>query len=257
VVFHLAATVGVQLVVGHPRHVIETNVMGTECVLRASLRHSKRVVIASTSEVYGKSNGAPLAEDNDAVFGATSKPQWSYGAGKMVAEMLSHAYATEYGLDVVIFRPFNIIGPRQVGRHGMVVPRFVRQALRGEALTIYGDGSQKRCFCNVDDAVRALIGLAASERATGRVFNIGGTEEISMRELAIRVRDLTASSSTLRNVTFEDAYGLGFENIYQRVPDISRLKQLLGWAPSRSLDDILREVIAYEIRKMSKMPQSD
>ncbi len=239
IIIHLAAAVGVKLVVEHPVHTIETNVMGTEAVLQAGRRYDCRVLIASTSEVYGKGNGIPFSEEDDVVLGATSKCRWAYAASKMVDEFLGLAYHREYGIPVVLFRLFNTVGPRQTGRYGMVLPRLVGQALRGEPITVYGDGTQSRCFCDVRDVVRAITGLAQHPEAPGRVYNIGGTEEMSIQELAERVKVVTESHSEIVHIPYTEAYAPGFEDMRRRVPDTSRIQGLLGWHPQLSLDQIL------------------
>lgn len=246
VIVHLAAAVGVQLIVEHPVHTIETNVMGTEAVLQASLRYGCRVLIASTSEVYGKGSKIPFAEEDDVLLGPTSKSRWAYAASKMVDEFLGLAYRREFGLDVVVFRLFNTVGPRQTGRYGMVVPRFVRQALANQPLTVYGDGRQSRCFCDVRDVIQALYALALHPAAPGRVYNIGSTEEVSIGELAERVKALTGSRSAIVHVPYAQAYAPGFEDMQRRVPDTSRLRSLINWQPAYSLNDTLAAVVAYE-----------
>ena len=243
VVIHLAAAVGVKLIVEHPVRTIETNVNGTDHVLRAALRYNCRVLVASTSEVYGKGSKIPFAEDDDVLLGPTQKSRWSYAASKMVDEFLALAYHREFGLATTVFRLFNTVGARQSGRYGMVIPRLVSQALAGEPITVYGDGTQSRCFCDVRDVVEAIIGLARHPGATGKVFNIGGAEEISMRQLAERIRAKAGSRSTILSVPYEKAYAPGFEDMMRRVPDASRIQSLLGWQPTRSLDDILHSVI--------------
>ena len=245
IVVHLAAAVGVKLIVEQPVQTIETNVGGTEHVLRAALRYGCRVLIASTSEVYGKGSKIPFAEDDDIVLGSTSRSRWAYAASKMVDEFLGLAYAREYGLPVTIFRLFNTVGPRQTGRYGMVIPRFAGQALRGDPITVYGDGTQSRCFCDVSDVVPAIIGLAEHSDSPERVFNVGGTESVSVRVLAERIRDLTASHSEIVHVPYEDAYAPGFEDMARREPDIGRVRELLGWRPRVPLDEILRRVVDY------------
>lgn len=246
VIVHLAAAVGVKLIVEHPVQTIETNVMGTEEILRVALRNKCRVLIASTSEVYGKGSKFPFAEEDDVLLGATSKSRWAYAASKMVDEFLGLAYCREFGLDVVPFRLFNTIGPRQTGQYGMVVPRFIRQALGGEPITVYGDGSQRRCFCDVRDVVPAILGLAGHSDAPGRVYNIGGTEEVSIQELAERVVEMTGSDSQITKVPYSEAYAPGFEDMERRVPDTERIHELLGWKPKRGLREILSDVISYE-----------
>ena len=246
VIFHLAAAVGVQLIVDRPVHTILTNVMGTEAVLAAALRYRCRIVLASSSEVYGKGSRVPFNEEDDVLLGATSKSRWSYASSKMVDEFLGLAYQREYGLEVVTIRLFNTVGPRQTGRYVMVVPRLVRQALAAEPITVYGDGTQSRCFCDVRDVVRAMVSLAESPQAAGRVFNVGSTEEVTINELAHRIRFLTASRSAIVNVPYDQAYSPGFEDMQRRVPDVARLHTLVSWRPQLSLEDSLKSVIEFE-----------
>ncbi len=246
VVVHLAAAVGVQLIVNDPVHTIRTNIMGTESVLAAAHRYSCRVIVASTSEVYGKGVRVPFREDDDRLMGPTIRSRWAYAESKAVDEFLSLAYHHQYGLPVIITRFFNTVGPRQTGRYGMVVPRFVRQALLGEPLEVYGDGKQTRCFGDVADVVRAVAALAEQPAAIGQVFNVGNTEEISIRGLAERVLELTQSSSEIRTVPYDEAYGPGFEDMQRRVPSIEKLHKLIGYIPRCTLDDTLRRVIEYE-----------
>jgi UDP-glucose 4-epimerase len=243
VVVHLAAAVGVKLIVEDPVHTIEDNVLGTEVVLKAALRYGRRVLIASTSEVYGKGVKIPFNEEDDVVLGATSKNRWAYAASKLVDEFLGLAYHHEYGLPVVIFRLFNTVGPRQTGRYGMVVPRFVDQALQGKPITVYGDGKQKRCFCDVSDAVRAIVGLAEHPDAPGKTYNIGSTEEITITELAERIKFMTESQSDIIYVPYSEAYEPGFEDMQRRLPDIQRIGALLGWRPEHTLVSTLARVI--------------
>ena len=252
VIFHLAAAVGVKLIVEQPVFTIETNIKGTENVLDVALRYRCRAVIASTSEVYGKGAKVPFSEDDDVLLGPTSKSRWAYAASKMVDEFLSLAYAVEYGADVVCARFFNTVGPRQAGQYGMVVPRLIQQALRGDDLTVYGDGKQSRCFCDVRDVVRGVVGLAAQEQASGCVFNIGSTEEISILGLAERILELSGSSSKVRFVPFQEAYAPGFEDMQRRVPDITRINRLLGWSPTRNLDETLKAIIEYERDRLGR-----
>lgn len=242
VVVHLAAAVGVQLIVERPVHTIETNVAGTEVVLKTALRYGAKVLIASTSEVYGKGSKIPFGEEDDVLLGSTSKSRWAYAASKMVDEFLGLAYHREHSLDVVCFRLFNTVGPRQTGTYGMVIPRFVKAGLAGEPITIFGDGSQSRCFCDGSDVVRAITGLADHPDAVGRVFNIGGTIEVSVSELAARVRDLTGKKSEIKKIPYSEAYAPGFEDMQRRQPDISRINGLIGWKPEISLDEILVRV---------------
>ena len=249
VIVHLAAAVGVKLIVEHPVHTIETNVNGTDHILRGALRYNCRVLVASTSEVYGKGSKIPFSEDDDVLLGATLKSRWSYAASKMVDEFLALAYHREFGLATTVFRLFNTVGARQSGRYGMVVPRLVAQALAGEPITVYGDGTQSRCFCDVRDVVEAIIGLSRHAEATGKVFNIGGTEEVSIRQLAERIRSNTGGASPIVSVPYEEAYAPGFEDMMRRVPDTSRIRALLGWRPVRTLDDILASVITQHKRR--------
>ena len=250
-IFHLAAAVGVMLIVEQPVHTIQTNIAGTEVVYKTALRYKTKVLVASTSEVYGKGNKIPFREDDDVVLGPTSRSRWSYAVSKMVDEFLGLAYYREKGLPVVIFRLFNTVGPRQTGRYGMVIPRFVRQALNGEKITVYGDGTQTRCFMHVRDAVRAIIALSKSSEADGRVFNIGDTQEISILNLARKVLSMVASEEEKYNdpddritfIPYDKAYAEGFEDMHRRVPDASRIYQTVGWESDCQLDNILNDVI--------------
>jgi UDP-glucose 4-epimerase len=243
VIVHLAAAVGVKLIVERPVHTIETNILGTEAVLRVAHRYGSRVLIASTSEVYGKGARIPFAEGDDVLLGATDKSRWAYSASKMVDEFLGLAYHREHNLPVVVFRLFNTVGPRQTGHYGMVVPRFMRQAMRNEAITVYGDGSQRRCFCDVSDVIEAVLQLMEHPSAPGRVFNIGnGREEISILQLASRCKVIADSSSEIVFVPYSEAYAPGFEDMERRVPDIQRVNELIGWKPRTSLDATLRRV---------------
>jgi UDP-glucose 4-epimerase len=243
IVYHLAAAVGVELIVESPVRTIETNVHCTEIVLAQANKKKKPVFIASTSEVYGKSGDLPFREDGDLLLGPTSRGRWSYACSKAIDEYLSLAYWKERRLPVVIGRLFNTVGPRQTGRYGMVVPSFVRQALVGEPITVHGDGRQRRCFCHVKDVVRAMADLMESEEAVGEVFNIGSSDEITIIDLAERVRLACGSDSEIRLVPYEEAYEAGFEDMRRRVPDISKINALLGWRPTRTLEQILEDVI--------------
>jgi UDP-glucose 4-epimerase len=245
IVYHLAAAVGVELIVRDPVHTIETNVLGTSAVLRIANRYRRKVILASTSEIYGKSNAVPFREDSDRVMGPTTRSRWAYANSKAMDEFLALAYHKQRGLPVVICRFFNTIGPRQTGRYGMVVPRFVRQALAGEPLTVYGDGQQSRCFADVLDVIDAVIKLAEHPGADGEVFNLGSTDEITILDLARRVIALTGSSSEIVLVPYERAYEPGFEDMRRRVPDISRARDLIGYQARRSLDETLCRIIAY------------
>ena len=250
VIFHLAAAVGVKLIVENPVRTIETNVMGTEAVLKAAIRYRAKVIVASSSEVYGKGNSVPFREDGDVILGPTCRSRWSYAASKMVDEFLALAYYREKGLSVVISRLFNTVGPRQTGRYGMVVPRFVEQALKGEPLTVYGDGMQRRCFLHVRDAIEALMALAGCVEAVGEVFNVGSTEEVTILDLARKVQEAVRHRRGERPgkdeivfVPYDAAYAAGFEDMHRRVPDISKIHHCTGWEPRLSLDEILTDVI--------------
>jgi UDP-glucose 4-epimerase len=243
VVFHLAAAVGVRLIIEAPTRTIETNVGGTEVVLKLAAKKRRKVVIASTSEVYGKSGDVPFREDADLVLGATSKHRWAYACSKMLDEFLALAYHAEKKVPVVIVRFFNTIGPRQTGRYGMVVPRFVAQALAGEPITVYGDGTQSRSFTYVGDVVRALLALVEHPDAVGEVFNVGNGEEITIRALAERVRTMTSSSSPIVTIPYDEAYEAGFEDMPRRVPDIAKIRALVGYEPRVALQDMLTEII--------------
>ena len=246
VVFHLAAAVGVELIVDSPVRTIETNVHCTEIVLAAANKKQKPVFIASTSEVYGKSADLPYKEDGDLLLGPTTTGRWSYACSKAIDEYLALAYHKERGLPVVIGRLFNTVGPRQTGRYGMVVPSVVRQALAGEPITVHGDGRQQRCFCHVKDVVRAMADLMESDRAVGEVFNIGSTEELTMLELAERVKKACDSGSEIRLVPYEEAYEAGFEDMRRRVPDTTKIADLLDWHPTRTFEEILEDVIEFQ-----------
>ncbi len=251
-IFHLAASVGVQRIVDDPVDTITTNIRGTEIVLELADRKKKKVLIASTSEVYGKSTQIPFQEEGDLVLGSTRRPRWSYACSKAIDEFLALAYHKAKKLPVVIARLFNTVGPRQTGRYGMVIPRFVAQGLRGEPITVYGDGSQTRCFTHVLDVVHAIEQLMASDSVNGQVFNIGSADEISIQELAEKVRAKTAGRSAITHVPFSEAYDETFEDMDRRVPDLTRIRKAIGYAPSRSLDQILDDVIAYMEREESQ-----
>jgi len=248
VVFHFAAAVGVKLIVEQPVHTIETNVHGTEVVLK-NANKKKLVVIASTSEVYGKSNDVPFREDSDLVLGPTPKHRWAYACSKAIDEFLALAYWKERKLPVIIVRFFNTVGPRQTGQYGMVIPNLVRQALAGEPITVFGDGTQSRAFTHVSDVVGALLKLVAEPKAIGQVINIGTTQEITILQLAERIRELSGSPSPIRFVPYDQAYESGFEDMPRRVPDLTRVRALIGYEPKNGLDDILEQVIDYFRRK--------
>ena len=245
VVFHLAAAVGVKLIVEAPVRTIETNVHGTEVVLKHASKKGKLVVIFSTSEVYGKSTAVPFREDADLVMGPTPKHRWAYACSKALDEFLALAYYRERKLPVIVVRLFNTVGPRQTGRYGMVIPNFVRQALQGAPITVFGDGTQTRSFTDVGDVVVGLLKLVAEPRAIGQVFNIGNREEVSIRELAERIRLATASASEIVLIPYDEAYEEGFEDMPRRVPDLGKIRDLVGYQPTLGLDEILRRVIAH------------
>lgn len=246
IVIHLAAAVGVKLIVEDPVHTIVTNISGTEAVLTTANRYGCKVLIASTSEVYGKGVKVPFHEEDDCLMGPTANSRWAYATSKAVDEFLGLAYYHQFGLPVTIMRFFNTVGPRQTGRYGMVVPRFVRQALHDEPITIYGDGEQSRCFGDVADVVGAVLKLAEHPDAVGRVFNVGSTEEVTIRQLAERVIDLTGSRSEIVYVPYEQAYAPGFEDMRRRVPCLDKINKLIGYTPRHSLEDTLQRVIAFE-----------
>jgi UDP-glucose 4-epimerase len=245
VVFHLAAAVGVKKIVEEPVHTIETNVHGTEVVLKHANKKKKLVIIASTSEVYGKSVDVPFREDADLVLGPTAKHRWAYACSKLIDEFLALAYWKEKKLPVVIVRLFNTVGPRQTGQYGMVIPNFVRQALAGHPITVFGDGEQSRSFTYVGDVVGALVTLMSEPRAIGEVFNIGNGHEISIRALAELIRDMTDSQSEIVTIPYDQAYEAGFEDMPRRVPDITKLRNLIGYEPKVQLDEILEKVIDH------------
>jgi UDP-glucose 4-epimerase len=246
-VFHLAAAVGVQLIVDSPVRTIETNVHCTEIVLAAASRKRCPVFVASTSEVYGKSSALPFHEDGDIVLGATFRGRWAYACSKALDEYLALAYHRERMLPVIVGRMFNTVGPRQTGRYGMVVPTFIRQALASEPITVFGSGEQRRCFCHVRDVVAALAALPGREDLHGQVLNIGSIEEVSMLELAERVKEATGSEAEIVKVPYEQAYAEGFEDMHRRIPDIRKIEGALGWRPTLTLDQILADVIEYEL----------
>ena len=245
VVFHLAAAVGVKLIVEQPVHTIETNVHGTEVVLRHANKKKKLVFIASTSEVYGKSTDVPFREGADVVLGPSVKHRWAYACSKMIDEFLALAYWKEKKLPVVVVRLFNTVGPRQTGQYGMVLPTFVRQALAGQPITVFGDGTQSRSFTDVSDVVGALVALASEPRAVGQVFNIGNTGEISIRDLAERVKARTGSNSPIQLIPYDQAYEEGFEDMPRRVPDLTKLRNLIGYEPKVDLEEIIGRVIEF------------
>lgn len=250
IIYHLAAAVGVQRIISEPIETIETNIGGTEVVLKTARRYRKKVLIASTSEVYGKGVRIPFAEDDDSVIGPTTRNRWSYAVSKAVDEFLALAYHKEVDLPVVIFRLFNTVGPRQSGQYGMVLPRFVKWALTNEPIRVYGDGQQQRCFGNVNDVVKAIMGLAESREAVGQVFNIGAGEEVSILQLAERVRDRADSASEITLIPYEEAYEAGFEDFRRRVPSIEKIQRVIGWQPTTTLDETIDQIIAYQRQEM-------
>ena len=250
VVFHLAAAVGVKLIVESPVRTIETNVRGTEIVLAAANKKKKKVLVASTSEVYGLSAEVPFREDGNLVMGATTKGRWSYACSKAIDEFLALAYWREKKLPTIVVRLFNTVGPRQTGQYGMVIPTLVKQAIAGKPLTVYGDGTQTRCFGYVGDVVDALVKLMDHPDAVGQVFNIGSNQEISIGQLAERIREVTGSSSEIVYIPYSEAYEEGFEDMPRRVPDVSKVANLVGFAPKTDLDGILRQVIAYHSERI-------
>jgi UDP-glucose 4-epimerase len=241
-VFHLAAAVGVNRIIERPLESLRTNILGSEIVFEKAHKYGRPTLVTSTSEIYGKNGSDRLNEEDDRILGSPLKSRWSYSEAKAIEEILAYTYWREKGLPTVIVRLFNTVGPRQTGTYGMVIPRFVRQALNGEPLTVYGDGTQTRCFCSVHDVVPTLVALMESEEARGRVFNVGGTEEISIQNLAERVIALTDSSSEVRLVPYDEAYEEGFEDMPRRVPDIRRVHEAVGFEPRTSLDQIIRDV---------------
>ena len=245
VVFHFAAAVGVKLIVEQPVHTIETNVHGTEVVLKLANKKKKLVVIASTSEVYGKSEDVPFREDSDLVMGPTTKHRWAYACSKAIDEFLALAYWKERKLPVIVVRFFNTVGPRQTGQYGMVIPNFVQQALAGRPITVFGDGRQSRSFTHVADVVGALVKLVSEPKAIGQVINLGNTQEVTIQALAERVRELSGSTSPIKLVPYDEAYESGFEDMPRRVPDLSKAEAMIGYKTRFTLDDILTQVIEY------------
>jgi UDP-glucose 4-epimerase len=244
-VVHLAAALGVLNIVNKPLESLKTNLQGSEVVLEACDKYRKPVLVASTSEIYGKNNKVPLNEEDDRIIGHPLKSRWSYSEAKAVDESLAYFYYIENKLPIRIVRFFNTVGPRQVGHYGMVVPRFVSAELNNEPLSVYGSGEQIRCFCHVDDAVRALLLVMDSDKAIGQVFNVGNNQQITIMELAKKVIELTGSTSSIEKIAYEKAYPQGFEDMQRRVPDISKIKQVLGWSPEINLDQIIKDIAAF------------
>src|SRR3972149_9289010 len=246
VIFHLAAAVGVRLIIEKPVDTIETNILGTEIVLRAANKFKRKVILTSTSEVYGKNSKVPFREDDDSVYGPTTKSRWSYACSKAVDEFLALAYFHEKKLPVVIARLFNTIGPRQTGRYGMVGPTFVQQALLNHPITVFGDGSQKRSFTYVDDVVTLTILLAEDPKAEGEVFNVGNGKEITIKELALKIKEMISSKSDIVHIPYDQAYERGFEDMQRRIPDISKAIEYTGYQPQTSLSVSLQKIIEYQ-----------
>lgn len=251
-IYHLAAAVGVQLIVDEPVHTIETNIHGSEVMLNLANKFGRKILVASTSEVYGKSDRVPFNEDDDTVMGSTRFTRWSYACSKMVDEFLALAYYDQYGLETIVCRFFNTVGPRQTGQYGMVVPRFVRAALTNEEIPIFGTGRQSRCFTNVTDVVGALVKLVDCDGAVGQVINIGSTESITIEGLADKIIEMTGSSSKKVSLTYEQAYGRPFDDMLRRVPDLSKIHGLIGYEPKHTLEQTLQQVIDYERSILSK-----
>ena len=245
IIFHLAAAVGVELIIRHPLESLTTNIKGSEIVLDMAQRYNKKVLITSTSEIYGKNTNGPLKENDDRILGSPLKSRWGYSTAKAVDEMLAYVYWKEKGLPTIIVRLFNTVGPRQTGAYGMVIPRFVTQALKTEPLTVYGDGSQSRCFVHVQDAVNALVKLMENPKAIGQVFNLGSQEEITIKELAQKIIQFTRSNSQIVYIPYDQAYEEGFEDMQRRIPDISKIQNLIGYRPTVNLEGILKSVIQY------------
>jgi UDP-glucose 4-epimerase len=244
-VMHLAAAVGVFNIVNQPLVSLNTNIRGTENILVAAKKHQKPVLITSSSEIYGKNSSVPLNEESDRVIGSPLKSRWSYSSAKALDEALGFFYYMEHGLPVRLVRLFNTVGPRQVGNYGMVLPRFISAALSGEDLVVYGDGKQSRCFTHINDAIAAILKVSDSHSAIGEVFNIGNDQEISINELAKLVISQTASKSSIVSKSYQDAYGSGFEDLVRRVPDITKIKRVLGWAPNLGLNEIISDIVAF------------
>lgn len=244
-VFHLASVVGVKRVMENPIDSLVINISGTHNVLKSCVRHNKKLLITSTSEVYGKNKNVPFNEDADIVIGSTKKKRWSYACSKAIDEFLAFAYKEEQNLPVIIVRLFNTVGPRQTDRYGMVIPKFVRQALKNEPITVFGTGNQSRCFIHVKDVVTAILNLIKKENAYGDIFNIGSTEEIKIKELAFKIKEITKSKSEIKFINPENVYTSGFEDMERRIPDTSKIKKIIDFKLQYSLEDIIREVIEY------------
>ena len=245
IIFHLAAAVGVRLIVEKPVNTIKTNILGSEIILKLANKYDRKVVITSTSEVYGKNNKVPFKEEDDSVYGPTTKSRWSYACSKAIDEFLALAYYHEKKLPIVIVRLFNTVGPRQTGQYGMVIPTFVKQALLQHDITVFGDGKQTRCFANVRDIVWAIVNLAEKPSAEGQVFNIGSQEQITIKDLAHKVKTMCKSSSKIQFIPYDEAFEMGFEDMYQRMPDISKVAKEIGFKPQVTLDETVKEIIAF------------
>jgi UDP-glucose 4-epimerase len=255
IIVHLAGAVGVKLIVEQPLRSLMANRRGSEIVLATADRYRKKILLASTSEIYGKNSNVPLGEMADRVLGPPSVARWAYSTSKALDETLAYAYHKERGLPTIVARPFNAVGPRQSPAYGMVIPRLVRQALAGEPLTVYGDGTQRRCFCHVKDVVDALLRLLDHPDAEGDVFNVGSTEEVSMLELAERIRQRARSASRVQLISYDRAYDIGFEEVVRRMPDTAKIAALTGWAATRGLDEILDDIIAEARLEVARLPQ--
>jgi len=248
-IYHLAAAVGVDLIVKDPVNVIRSNVLGTEIVLQTAKRYRRKTIIASTSEIYGKSENTPFKEDDDSILGPTIKNRWSYACSKLIDEFSALAYFHEFHLPIIIVRFFNTVGPRQTGRYGMVIPRMIGQALKNQPITVYGTGQQRRCFCHVTDVIKALVKLSNEDAAIGNIFNVGSTEEISIIDLAEKIKTLTQSNSQIVYISYDKAYEQGFEDIKRRVPSIDKINQLIGFEPKITLEETIKDIIEFEKRK--------
>jgi UDP-glucose 4-epimerase len=252
VIFHLAAAVGVQLIVDRPVHTIETNIHGSEVVLNLANKFGRKTFVASTSEVYGKSTKTPFNEDDDVTLGSTRFTRWSYACSKMVDEFLALAYHDQYGLPTIVCRFFNTVGPRQTGMYGMVIPRFIRWALAGEPIRVYGTGNQSRCFCHVADVVEALIRLLGCPKALGEVINVGSDRSISINDLADKIIEMTGSKAGKVYLSYEEAYGRAFDDMQKRVPDLGKIRRLIDYQPRRTLEETLKQTIEFERARMRK-----
>ncbi len=253
IIYHLAAAVGVELIINKPVEVIQTNILGTEMVLKLANRYLKKTVITSTSEIYGKSTKTPFKENDDRVLGPTTKSRWSYSSSKAIDEFLALAYHKERRLEVIVARLFNTVGPRQTGQYGMVLPRFVMQALRGEPITVYGDGKQVRCFAYVTDVIDALISLTENSNAVGQIFNVGNDLPVTIHELAQKVKQAAHSDSEIRFIPYDIAYEEGFEDMAIRMPDLVKIKTLIGYEPRVQVDEMIQKVVDYFLHEKLKM----